>query len=142
MNLSRLNCKRFERLSSDAMDRSLSSAESQFLQFHRAQCVSCRQSELNSTLALNMLREASLAVEATDSFNRRTARKIRLQSARDRFAYWSPTAMGAAVALVLVLAAVQLFSHPQSIPENRSPAGEARLIRAHTPAIPDILPTP
>lgn len=91
-------------------------------------------------MALNMLRAAAIPAEPDEAFDRRLIRKVKLQGAREHVSYWSPVAIGATIALVLVLAAVQLVSRPQGLPENKSPAGEARLTDTGLPAIPDLNP--
>ena len=138
----RFGCKRFDRLSSDALDRALTPSESLFMDSHRSECDLCRRAEATGALALNMLRSSALQAETDDAFDRRVARKVRVQSARDRFAYWSPSAIGALVAAVLVIAVVQLVSSPQKMRENSSPVGEARLMKSYVPAIPDIQSEP
>ncbi len=141
MIIRKFGCKRFEILASESLDRGLVPAEFRFMSQHREACARCRQSETSRVMALNMLRESAIPAQADDSFDRRLLRRARLQSAREQVSYWSPAAVGATVALVLVLAAVQLVSKPNGLPENNSPAGEARL-SSSLPAVPDLNSTP
>jgi predicted anti-sigma-YlaC factor YlaD len=142
VSLVRLGCRKFERISSESLDRELSGAESRYLENHRQACSLCRQAESNRALALNMLRSATVQVEPDETFDRRLIRRARLQEAQNRFSYWSPTAIGAVVALVLVLAIVQVVSIPHRIPENVAPEGEARLTSPNLPSVPDLQQNP
>ncbi len=83
-----------------------------------------------------------MAGEPDESFDRRLLRRARVQTAREQVSYWSPAAIGATIALVLVLAAVQIVSKPRGLPESVSPAGEAKLTKTGFPTIPDLNPTP
>lgn len=137
VNLLRQGCRRFDRLSSEMLDRSLSPRELRFMDGHRGVCPDCRALEASRSLALDLLRSMALDTEVDEAFERRVLRRVKVEMARNRFAYWSPTAFGAAVALALVLATVQLVSRPNELKVNPSPAGEARL-DAVSPAIPDL----
>ncbi len=135
-------CRRFERLSSDALDRELCVAELAFLDEHRFACDACRRTEEQGALALNMLRQLTLEPETDEGFDRRVMRRVQTQTVREGFRYWSPVAIGAALAMVGVLAVVQLALRPDSIPERGSPAGEARRLDRVYPAVPELPATP
>lgn len=139
MNPFTSGCGKFRLLSSDSLDRTLRPSEEAFLIRHRERCDSCRAIEANQRLALNMLRSTALLEEPTDGFDRRVLRRARIQSVRDGFGYWSPAAVGATIAAVLVLALLQIVGRPGNLRENSSPVGEARRTTI-APAIPDFAP--
>lgn len=134
-------CRRFERLSSDALDRELSVTEFAFLDEHRFACDECRRTEEQGALALNMLRQLTLEPDADEGFDRRVIRRVQTQTVREGFRYWSPVAIGATLAMIGVLAVLQVALRPDSIPERNSPSGEARLDRGY-PAVPDLAAPP
>lgn len=132
-------CGRFRFLSNEAIDRALTAHEQRFLDRHRDVCAQCRLVEDNQAMALNMLRATALHAEPADTFDRRVLRRVRLQNVRERFSYWSPAAIGATVAMGLVLAILQIISTPTNLPVRAHPAGEARRT-VSTPMIPDLSP--
>jgi len=134
-------CGKFRVLSSDSLDRTLRPSEEAFLIRHRERCESCRTIEANQHLALNMLRATAIREEPTDGFDRRVLRRARIQSVREGFGYWSPAAVGATIAAVLVLALLQIVGRSGNLRENTSPVGEARRTTV-APAIPDFAPGP
>lgn len=142
MNLRLFGCGKFRFLSNEALDRSLKPGEQRFMERHRAACSTCHQAELNQHLALNMLRASALTPEPEDSFDRRLVRRVRLQGVRDQFGYWSPTAIGATIATVLVLALLQVVARPGGVPERNNPAGAAMRSDTRLPSIPDLNPDP
>lgn len=139
MNPFSTGCGKFRILSSDSLDRTLRPSEEAFLIRHRERCESCRTIEANQHLALNMLRSSALLEEPTDGFDRRVLRRARIQAVREGFGYWSPAAVGATIAAVLVLALLQIVGRPGNLRENMSPVGEARRTTT-APAIPDFAP--
>lgn len=135
-------CRRFESLSEEGLDRSLTSAESQFLDAHRETCENCRRYEEQGALALNMLRQTGFEPEYDDSFDRRLIRRAKAQTVRDGFRYWSPVALGATIAMIGVLAVLQVSLKSDSLPERRSEVGEA-MRRTHAfPEVPELVDTP
>lgn len=139
MNPFTTGCGKFRVLSSDLLDRTLRPSEEAFLMRHRERCESCRTIEANQHLALNMLRSTAIHEEPTDGFDRRVLRRARIQSVREGFGYWSPAAVGATIAAVLVLALLNIVGRPGGLRENTTPVGEARRTTT-VPAIPDFTP--
>ena len=142
MNLRLFGCGKFRYLSNEALDRPLRAGEERFMERHRAACSTCHQTDLNQHLALNMLRASALSPEPEDSFDRRLVRRARLQGVRAQFSYWSPTAIGATIATVLVLSILQVVARPGGVPERDNPAGAAMRTDARLPLIPDLHPDP
>ncbi len=68
-------------------------------------------------MALNMLREIKLEPEVSPQFDQRVLRRLRVQNSREGFSYWSPALVGAAIAAVTLLGALQLIAHSPSTPE-------------------------
>ena len=126
MKLDMFGCNRFQRLVSEARDRELSLAEDGFLQKHRQICEPCRTSEQDAAMALDMLRMASLDPEVDPNFDVRVIRRLQVQSSRESVRYWSPAVVGALIAGISVVAALQLISRSVEVPQNNSPIGEAR----------------
>lgn len=135
-------CRRFESLSSEGLDRTLTGAESQFLEAHREVCEACRQFEEQGALALNMLRQIAIEPECDDNFDRRLIRRARTQTVRDGFRYWSPVAVGATIAMIGVLAVLQVSLRSDSLPERRTEMGEAMRRTSTFPAVPELDETP
>lgn len=134
-------CRLFDRLSSDSLDRELTGPEVDFLENHREACSACRATEEQGALALNMLRQLTLEPETDEAFDRRVIRRVKTQTVREGFRYWSPVAIGATLAMVGVLAVLHVALRPDAIPERGSPAGEARLDQGF-PTVPDLTSTP
>ncbi|MCC7230008.1 MAG: hypothetical protein IT203_06410 [Fimbriimonadaceae bacterium] len=81
-----------------------------------------------------MLRLASFGDEPFDGlagiqFEERVLRRYRVTSARESVRYWSPAFVGAAIAGLSVLAALQLVINRPGTPATSRPIGEAKLER-------------
>lgn len=114
----------------EKFDRALSLREREYMAQHRSVCTECRREETQGAFALNMLRMAAVEDEPMESglqFEERILRKWRVQSTRESVRYWSPAFVGAAIAGLTVLAALQLVSGRPGIPSTTHPAGEVRL---------------
>ena len=107
-----LGCRRFGRLLNELADREPTAREDAFLQRHRTICSRCRLEERAAAFSLDLLRGASFEAEVEDSFDRRVIRRVRAQSVREGFRYWSPALLGGVVAAGLLLAAVQALTRP------------------------------
>lgn len=136
------SCRRFERLTNDALDRDLTDSELGFVESHRCRCSSCQHREESSAFALNMLRSSAVEPEVDDSYDRRLLRRFHTQTARDGFSYWSPVALGATLAMVGILAALHVALAPDKLPEHGTAASEARRADTGFPAVPDLPSTP
>ena len=121
-------CKRFQRLVGEARDRTLSPREDAFVQQHRNACAPCRASEYDSGIALNMLRMSALEPEVDIHFDARVLRRLKVQTSRESIRYWSPALLGAAIAGISVLAAMQLISKSVEMPQAGPQIGEAKLM--------------
>jgi len=135
-------CGRFQRLSLEAHDRELSLREEAFLVTHRHACAACRLAETQGALALSMLRMAAIEPEAAPQFEERVLRRYRIQTVQQSLGFWSPAIIGACVAGVLVLAALQIVSNSARLPALRSPGAEAHRTVDRAPAFPDLAATP
>jgi len=99
---------------------------------HRELCSDCRREEMHGACALNMLRMTAVEEEEVYPslvFEERVIRRLKVQTARDSVRYWSPAFMGAAIAGLTVLAALQLVSNRQFMPREANPYGEVKLER-------------
>lgn len=140
MNIRVFGCRKFKKLVNDGLDRDLNDRELIFMDRHRNVCTPCRQSERQSHMALNMLRLSAWDVDEAPGYEEKLIRKVRLQNARASFGYWSPALLGAAIAGVVVMAALQMISnseHMPTLPLDKSGA-EARRINTTSPQFPDV----
>lgn len=145
LTISRLSCRRFDRIVSESLDRPLSAKEEAFLERHRALCPACAKLESQKRMALNMLRMATLdpGLEPAPaaSFEERVIRRWRVESIRSGITYWTPAIVGAGASIVAVLAAIQILAQSPQLPEFHRPEAGAKLDRpaptnAHLPVIP------
>lgn len=129
MNLGRIACERFARLSEEAGDRPLRRLEQRFVDRHRDACPQCRAQEVHTGDALNMLRGIAFQDEdvfITPGFDDRIIRQVKVNTVRDGFRYWSPAAFGAVVAMCAIFAAMHVASTPASLREANVPGGQVR----------------
>lgn len=125
-------CGKYRRLMHEKYDRALSLREREFMVQHRAVCGECHHEEVQGASALNMLRLASIEEDVYGSgqvFEERVLRRLKVQTTRESVRYWSPAFVGAAIAGLTVLAALQLVSGRSSMPSSANPAGEVKLER-------------
>jgi len=87
--------------------------------------------ESTSSMALNMLRAATLDVEAAPMFEERVIRRWRVQNVRESIGYWSPAFFGAGIACFALFAALALIGKPVESKRSSLPAGEARIFDPH-----------
>ncbi len=85
--------------------------------------------------ALDILRMEALEAETKENFDERLLRRHKVASVRSSIRYWKPALMGAAVAGLVVLAAMQMIAQSSHLPSFKVPASEARL---SSPAIPSL----
>jgi len=129
-------CGKYRWLSYEALDRDLSEPELEFIARHETSCGRCEKHMAKSFAALNMLRGQALEASPRASFDERVLRRYRVVTLRASLRYWSPAMIGAAVAGLVILAALQMISTTSQLPAFSTPRGEARLA---TPAFPDTL---
>lgn len=123
-------CGKYRRLMNEKFDRTLSLREREFMARHKSVCSDCHREETQSACALNMLRMAAVGDDEMDNsrvFEDRVLRRWRIQSTRESVRYWSPAFLGAVLAGLTVLAALQVVSNRPTIPGSVNPPGEARL---------------
>lgn len=116
----------------EKFDRDLSLKEREFMARHKSVCTECHREETQGACALNMLRMAAIGDEELDNgpvFEDRILRRWRVQSTRESVRYWSPAFVGAVLAGLTVLAALQVVSNRPIVPGTTNPAGEAKLQR-------------
>ena len=73
-----------------------------------------------------MLRGMAMEHEVSRAFDERVIRRLRVQTVKESLNYWSPAVLGAAIACLAVLAAMQMMSKPSSLPPLHMGATEAR----------------
>lgn len=129
-------CTKFKKLAGEQAERELSESQVEFLDSHRAQCQDCREYEASSFMSLNMLREATLEPEFNPNFEDRILRKLKVQTARSSIGYWSPAVVGAFVAGLAIVAALQLITRSADMPRMHFPGGEARNLAKPTNSLP------
>lgn len=127
-------CAKFRRLSSEEVDRALTEGEFSFMAKHRVVCPSCASFESLSATALGMLRLATIEAEPTAHFDERVVRKLRVQVTRESIRYWSPAVVGAFIAGLAVIAALQMITRSADLPHVRLPGSEAKRIQLSRPA--------
>ncbi len=89
--------------------------------------------EAQSTTALNMLRMAAIDEDepifesglVESHFDERVMRRLQIQNARESVRYWSPAFVGAAIAGLIILTALQLVSVHPTMPSSTRPDGSA-----------------
>lgn len=135
MNLRVFGCRKYRKLYYDRRDRKLSVREQGFMSKHEAVCPNCERRMQIAVVALNMLRQEALEGCARPNFEDRVLRRFRVETVRGSFGYWSPAVLGAAVAGLVVLAALQMIAQPSRLPSFQVRSGEARL---SSPAFPNL----
>ena len=118
------DCQRFETLCEEKRDRSLTDAEVEFLSAHRFSCAPCADVEMASEDAMNVLRTSALDAETEYDFDRRLLRRLKSQTVKEGFNYWTPAVIGAALACFAVFAALSLLSESNVLP-TATPRGQA-----------------
>jgi hypothetical protein len=143
VNIRLFGCRKFSYLANEELDRELTAAEQRFIERHQAVCAECEEFRVQGGMALNMLRLASFeseepeAFDVRDQFDERVIRRARLQNVRAGLKFWTPALIGAAAALVAVLAALQMVASADSLPNVSVPGGAARR-EAPLPEFPNI----
>lgn len=131
----RFACRKFYRLISSPNEGAIRWDDQAFMDRHRAECSDCRRHEEQFSLALNMLREASFDGQSESNFDSRVLRRFHVDRVRSSVGYWSPAILGAGIAMIVMLAAIQLVSRSSDLPVfNVGGAGVKRA--ADAPAIP------
>lgn len=103
-------CGKYRWLALERYDRELTSREQEFMHKHSAVCPPCRQEELQSDMALNLLRHGVLEPAISPNFDQRVISMWRYQRQRGGLAYWTPAFAGAALAGLALISALQLIS--------------------------------
>lgn len=120
-------------------DRELSPREANFLALHREVCRPCERREIEGASALDLLRMGALQPEVRPQYEERVLRKLRVQTARDTWRYWSPALTGAAIAGVAIISAMQMVSRSTTLPVFRPSGQDARLLRMSHQGLPILL---
>lgn len=120
------DCFRFRRLCETREDRPLTDSEDRFMALHRTGCDRCRNHEVATSSSLNMLRSVTLSPEPDNGYDLQLVRMIRLDRARDGFAYWSPALIGAAIASFAFFALMQIVTASHTLPTKSPDATGAR----------------
>ncbi len=138
MNIRLFGCGKFEWLLVEAEDRSMTDRENVFLNRHRNVCPQCELTERQNSMALNMLRESAIDAEPQPNFDERVLRRHRIGLARASVQYWSPAVFGAAIAMVAVLAAMQMVARSAQLPAFQAPGADARKVEAGAARFPEL----
>ena len=123
--MSRL-CRRFSRLVGESRDRALAPAERAFIETHRHKCARCQQTERIGCNALDHLAQMGLDGHPSAGFDVRTLRRWFIARQRARLAYWSPAIVGALVAAICLMAALQTITRSRELPGLSIPDVEAK----------------
>ncbi len=121
-----LQCNKFRKLAGEQAGHPVTKSESAFLEAHRTECADCREYEQFNAMAMNLLRESAMEPEFNPNFEDRILRKLRVQTSRASIGYWSPAVVGAFVAGLAIVAALQLITRSADLPRIQMPGGEAR----------------
>ncbi len=140
MKVRLFGCGKFAWLASESHDRLLSSRERSFMDRHRAVCGECERAEWSGAMALNMLRESSMEPVFGAGFEDRVLRRHRVQTVRASLGYWSPAFLGASIAMVAILAGLQMVTRSAELPVVPAPGVEVRRQDADGPKFPDLRP--
>lgn len=133
-----LSCRRFRRLAHETQDRALTHREQGFLESHRRRCAACRLAETQGALALSMLRMAAIDAQPAPQFEERVLRRYKVQRVQASLQFWSPALIGAFVAGITVLAALQIVSNSSSLPALQTPGGQAYREVGKSPVFPTV----
>jgi anti-sigma factor RsiW len=118
----------------------LSPRDQEFFDRHLNACERCRAEARLSAASLDLLRSAALEVEVTDSFEDRLVRLARNRAAAESLRYWSPALIGAALAGIAMLAALQIVTRGSSLPPVNVPGAETRRYERPNPYAPPLGP--
>jgi len=124
----KIGCSKFKRLTSEELDRTLTPKEDAFVQKHRSACDDCREVQVQSSLAMNFLRSATMDIDVHPHFDERVIRRLRVQTTRESIRYWSPAVAGAFIAGLAVVAALQMITRSAELPHVRLPGAESHRI--------------
>jgi len=115
------------------IDRDLTPRESKFYEAHQVACDECREYETQGAFALNMLRTMNFDAPDSSRLTERIVRRVRLQSIRGGFKFWTPALGGVAIGALMMMAVLQLVGRSEVMPRNLNNGGDARRIdRADT----------
>lgn len=132
-------CRKFHRLAWESSDRDLNAREKRFMQRHREACDSCEDEESVGAFRLNMLAGAVIDPAPTPGFEDRVLRLYKVQSKRESFAYWSPAVVGACIAMLAILAAMQMVTRSSELPHFQGGGSEAHRVDRDFPKFPNIV---
>jgi hypothetical protein len=118
------DCQRFQDLVEQQRDDALGDADLAFLVAHRFSCEPCATFEVEAEDAWNVLSNSGLEPETESNFDRRLLRKLKAQTVKEGFNYWTPAFIGAALACLSLFAALSLLSRSNILP-TITPAGQA-----------------
>jgi hypothetical protein len=138
MKVRLFGCAKFSWLASESWDRPLTDSERRFVERHRCVCKKCESTEVQSAMALNMLRESGLEPAEAPFFEERLIRKHRIQLVRASLQYWSPAVFAAGIAIVAVLAGMQMITESNKLPTFGGVGVDARRIDSDMPRFPEL----
>jgi hypothetical protein len=119
-------CRRFSRLVGERRDRPLAPAELEFIEIHRQKCTRCQDAERLGCDALDHLALLRLDGPPSPGFDVRTLRRWFIARQRARLVYWSPAIVGALVAAMCLMAALQTITRSRELPGLSIPDAEAK----------------
>jgi hypothetical protein len=137
LKLKLLGCRKYRKLSYVRRDRELSVGEELFLEKHLTVCNTCELEASYGMIALDLLKQITLEAEPKPNFNDRLLRRLKIENLKTSARYWSPAFIGAAVAGLVVLAALQMIAQPSQLPSLHLRGNEARNFT--TPAFPQTI---
>ncbi|HMS54298.1 MAG TPA: hypothetical protein PKA27_02765 [Fimbriimonadaceae bacterium] len=108
---------------------------------HTISCSDCSSDREELSLALDMLRGSSMDFEPSPQFDERLLRRVQVDRVRHSLNYWSPAFVGAAVAALVILTAIQIVSGPAEMPSIKFGNGRAPEARNTLSSEASYLPT-
>ncbi len=134
----RPSCRRFARALDRQHDGLDTDTDRRFIRSHRETCAECRAHEAALGAALNFLQHEEIRYEGEDEFERAVVRDWRLEKeARKALRYYAPTALGAAVAAMALLAILQILTNSARMQPIDLRGHEARRIERNLIVLPD-----
>lgn len=139
MSVRLFGCKKYRKLSAEASDRELTVRESRFLDKHSAVCPRCVDEVAESSMALNMLRAATLDATAEPAFEQKVLRQYRVNNVRASIRYWSPALAGAGIACIALFAAFALLGRPSMLQRDHKVLDQTRRVDIPNRALPSLV---
>lgn len=113
-----------------------SESDAKFLRKHRTNCAKCAQLEQAEMQSLEFLRGHRLDFESDETLDAKILSAVLVQR-RSAIGYWAPSAIGAAVAALAVMAILQVITRSDELAPVSVNGSEAKRIVTGTHEFPD-----